>query len=81
MEKKRLNKFLISLNKNLDGVRGRILGTKPLPSIRKAFAEVRREESRMKIILKPTTPNLEHSALFLRRQSNKIQTKEGASLV
>ena len=64
MEKKRLYKFLISLNKNLDGVRGRILGTKPLPSIREVFAEVRREKSRVKIMLKPITPNLEHFALF-----------------
>ena len=36
VEQKRLYKFLMGLNKSLDGVktvRGRILGTKPLPSI------------------------------------------------
>ncbi|XP_052173043.1 uncharacterized protein LOC127788605 [Diospyros lotus] len=66
VEKKRLYKFLIGLNKNLDGVRGRILGTKPLPSLREAFAEVRREESRLKLMLKPSNSGLEHSALFTR---------------
>lgn len=34
VEKKRVYKFLIGLNKHLDEVRGRILGTKPLPNIR-----------------------------------------------
>ena len=64
VEQKRLYKFLMGLNKNLDGVRGRILGTKPLPSIQEVFSEVLREESRMKIMLKPATPNLEHLALI-----------------
>jgi len=64
MEKKRLYKFLVGLNKNLGGVRGRILGTKPLPSIKEVFVEVRREESRMKLMLKPSNPSLEHPALF-----------------
>jgi len=59
VEKKRLHKFLIGLNKNLDGVQGRILGTKPLPSIREAFSEVFKEESKMKIMLKPPFSNLE----------------------
>ena len=46
LEKERLFAFLHGLNKDLDEVRGRILGTKPLPGIQDAFAEVRREESR-----------------------------------
>ena len=33
IEQKRIYKFLIGLNKNLDEVRGRILGSKPLPNI------------------------------------------------
>ena len=37
VEKKRVFKFLMGLNKDLDEVRGRILGTKPLPNIREAF--------------------------------------------
>ena len=55
VEKDRIYKFLLGLNKNLDEVRGRILGTKPLLKIREAFSEVRREESRRKIMLR--TPN------------------------
>lgn len=51
IEKDIIYQFLLGLNKNLDEVRGRILGTKPLPSIREAFAEVRREESRRKVML------------------------------
>ena len=51
VEKKRLYKFLLGLNKNLDEVRGRILGTKPLPNIQEAFSEVRREESRKKVMM------------------------------
>ena len=34
VETKRIFKFLMGLNKELDEVRGRILGTKPLPPIR-----------------------------------------------
>ena len=39
MEKERIFKFLLGLNKNLDEVRGRVLSTKLLPSIREAFFE------------------------------------------
>ena len=65
IEKDRIYKFLLGLNKNLDEVRGRILGTKPLPSIREAFSEVRREESRKKIMLgvPNQNQNIEGSAL------------------
>lgn len=40
------------LRHDLDDVRGHILGQKPLPSTREVFTEVRRVESRRKIILK-----------------------------
>ena len=65
VEKKRLYKFLLGLNKNLDEVRGRILGTKPLPNIREAFSEVRREESRKKVMMgsQTTSTVTESSAL------------------
>ena len=49
VEKKRIYKFLLGLNKELDEVRARILGTKPLPSLREVFSKVRREESRKKV--------------------------------
>lgn len=58
LEKERVFDFLRGLNKDLDEVRGRIVGTKPLPSIREAFAAVRREESRRKVMLN-VTPNTE----------------------
>ncbi|KAA8525055.1 hypothetical protein F0562_007081 [Nyssa sinensis] len=51
IEKKRLYKFLLGLNKDLDEVRGRITGLKPLPSVREAFSEVRMEESRKKVMM------------------------------
>ena len=51
VEKKRIYKFLLGLNKDLDEVRGRILGTKSLPNIREIASEVRREESRKKVML------------------------------
>ncbi|KAF5450286.1 hypothetical protein F2P56_030651 [Juglans regia] len=68
IERKRIYKFLIGLNKNLDEVRGRILGSKPLPNIREAFSEVRREESRKKIMMgsQDSVTNPESSALVVR---------------
>ena len=59
--------FLAGLNKELDEVRGRILGQKPLPSLREVFLEIRREESRRRVMLqrhKPKT-NLEIQSLAL----------------
>lgn len=46
VENKRVFKFLMGLNKCLDDVRSRILSTKPIPTVRAAFSEVRHEESR-----------------------------------
>ncbi|RVW89782.1 putative mitochondrial protein [Vitis vinifera] len=40
VEQKRLFKFFLGLNRELDDVRGRIMGIKPLPSLREAFSEV-----------------------------------------
>lgn len=36
----RVYEFLAGLNRELDDVRGRVLGRQPLPSLREAFAEV-----------------------------------------
>ena len=41
MEKDRDMEFLAGLNTDLDEVRGCVLGKEPLPSISKAFSEVR----------------------------------------
>lgn len=66
VEQKRLYKFLIGLNKSLDDEQGRILSRSPLPSLLEAFAEVRREESRKKLMMgKPNPPN-EASAMATR---------------
>ena len=51
VEKKRVFDFLHGLNSYLDEVRGRLRGTKPFPSMREVFAEVRSEESRKKVML------------------------------
>lgn len=55
VETKRTFKFLMGLDKSLDEVRGRILGAKPLPSLREAFFEVRREESRKRVMMGHST--------------------------
>lgn len=39
VEKKRIYKFLLGLNKNLDEVRGRIQATNPLPDIHETQIE------------------------------------------
>lgn len=44
MENDKLYEFLAGLNRELDEVGGRILGTNPLPSLSEVFAEVRREK-------------------------------------
>lgn len=49
--KERLYDFLAGLNKELDEVRGQILGRRPLPPMGEAFAEVRHEESRCQVML------------------------------
>ncbi|PON98873.1 LOW QUALITY PROTEIN: hypothetical protein TorRG33x02_054880 [Trema orientale] len=54
MEKERVFDFLHGLNKELDEVRGRVLWFKPFPEIREAFAEVRREEARKRVMLRGT---------------------------
>ena len=44
-------KFLLGLNKNLDEIRGRLMGVKPLRSLREAFFEVHCEESKKKLMM------------------------------
>lgn len=50
MKNDKVYMFLAGLNKNLDEIRGRILGRKPLPSLREVFSKVRREEGWRKVI-------------------------------
>ncbi|KAH7688654.1 Retrotransposon gag domain-containing protein [Dioscorea alata] len=51
LEKERLYEVLTGLNRDLDEVRSRILGRRPLPPIDEAFAEVCREASRKRVML------------------------------
>ena len=49
-EKDQVYMFLAGVSRNLDEVKGRILGRKPLPSIREVFSKVRQEECRKRIM-------------------------------
>lgn len=49
-EHDRVYMFLAGVHRSLDEVKGRILGRKPSPSIHEVFLEVRRKESRKKIM-------------------------------
>ena len=77
VEKDRIYKFLLRLNKDLDEVCGRILGTKPLPKIREVFSEVRREESRRKLMLGTSilVPSIESLAMAARGNPRLPQKK------
>ena len=82
IKKERIYKFLFGLDKNLDEARGRILSTKPIPTIRKVFLEIRREESRRKVLGSQTIPPAtEPSALAARGpqfNNNDNQRRKGA---
>ena len=79
VEQKRTIRFLLGLNKDLDEVRGRVMGIKPFPTIREAFAEVRREESRKKLMMtdKNITPAVEGSALYTHNPSQNNKAGKG----
>ncbi|XP_073132836.1 uncharacterized protein [Henckelia pumila] len=70
LAKNRVYDFLAGLDRSLDEVRGRILGIKTLPSIDEVFAEVRREESRKRVMLH-TLPSTENTALVTRTPESR----------
>jgi len=76
LEKERFVDFLQGLNPELDEGRGRLLGTKPLPSLREAFAEVRREESRKKVMLPSTMEQNSGSALTTAKREDNSKEKQ-----
>jgi len=79
VEKEQIFDFLHGLNLDLDEVRGRLLGTKPFPSMREVFAEVRREESRKKVMLSNHSTSeglLQNSALNTTRGRISTPTKD-----
>ncbi|GMI81058.1 hypothetical protein HRI_001775100 [Hibiscus trionum] len=77
------------LNRDLDEHRGRILGRTPLPAIGEAFAEVRREENRRRVMMrdnkdpKPVTTTghrpVETSALVSRGPQFQKKSDSGQS--
>lgn len=78
VEKDWIFDFLHGLNSDLDEMHGRILGTKPLPSLREVFVEVRWEESQCKVVLQ-SADDLSHqqSALATVRQGDFVQKDAG----
>ena len=73
-ENDRVYVFLAGVNRDLDEVKGRILGRRPLPSIREVFSEVRIEENRRKIMRgsgEAADRTTETSALFTRENEEK----------
>ncbi|XP_052209404.1 uncharacterized protein LOC127812895 isoform X2 [Diospyros lotus] len=68
LEKERVFDFFHGLNSDLDEVRGRLLGTKPLPSLREVFAEVRREESRKRVMLTATDSHTSSALAATKRE-------------
>ena len=62
--KKSVFEFLARLNSELNEARGRILGRKPLQSVREVFACIKREESGRNVMVngQQTGQNLENSA-------------------
>ena len=75
VEKDRVFDFLAGLNKELDEVRGRILGREPLPNSREAFAEVRREESRRQVMLGPRSNESAISPVETTAMTTRFQKK------
>lgn len=61
---------------NLDEVRGQLLGTKPLPSLWKVFAKVRREESRKQVMLQEVVGPGASSALLSTKREDPPKEKQ-----
>ena len=70
VNKERIYDFLSGLNKDLDEVRGRLLGSKPLPNIEDTFAEVQREETPKRVMLSTVKTTTENSAFSARGPEN-----------
>ncbi|RVW35800.1 hypothetical protein CK203_082476 [Vitis vinifera] len=69
VEQKRLFKFFLRLNRELDDVRGRIMSIKPLPSLRRFFQRLGMKKGRKKVMMgskEQPAPTLDASALAAR---------------
>ena len=69
----RLYVFLASLDSHLDGVRGRVLATTPLPNLQVAYAIVCVEANRQDAML-DMTPN-EGAVMVIRKSSAPVLTQ------
>jgi len=80
IEKERVFDFLHNLNSDLDKFRGKLLETKPFPSIREVFAKVRREDSRKKVMLTSSgSSNNDINTQTLALFTSKMKTSKGES--
>lgn len=68
--------LLQGLNPDLDKVRGRLLETKPFPSLRESFVEVRREESKRRVMMNPSRQDV--LSLDTRGSALVVNKKDGA---
>lgn len=63
--------FLHGLNKELDQVRSRVLGTKPPSSLNSVFSKVRQEESRIKVMMENTNTSVNEGSALLANSSTQ----------
>lgn len=76
-ENDRVFMFLAGVNRSLDDVKGRILGRKPLPSMRDVFSEVRMEENRKKIMCNASDGvRADSSALVVRGSDQRLEQRK-----
>ncbi|KAK5771928.1 hypothetical protein PVK06_048184 [Gossypium arboreum] len=73
--------FLVGLNKEFDEVRSWILGKKLLPKLREIFFEVRIEETRRKVMLRPGFEvNDDNSALVTIKNNDDSEKRKKKNL-
>lgn len=85
LENDRVFDFLHGLNLDLDEVCGRLLNTKPFPTLREVFVEVRREENRRKVMLTQHTNSIldpQNSALTTVKKEDTVKkSRKGQAVV
>ena len=69
--------FLGGLNPEFDAVRGRILGMRSSPSVTETYAEIRREESGLAVMMKETPAMAESSTLAVGKNEQNWSTQRG----
>ena len=77
VQKERVFDFLGGLNPEFDAVSGRILGMRSIPSVTETYAEIRREERRLAVIMKETPAMAESSPLAVGKNEQNWSMKRG----